>query len=112
MIMPRGETIRVEVRPALLRWARERAGLEPEQLAHRFPRLADWEREATRPTLKQLEQFAKVTHTPVGYLFLPEPPVERVPIPDFRTAGNRRIEHPSPDLLEPISKLLTAIDPL
>jgi len=100
--MPRGENIRVEVRPALLRWARERAGLQPEQLAHRFPRLADWEREATRPTLKQLEQFAKVTHTPVGYLFLPEPPVERVPIPDFRTAGNRRIEHPSPDLLDTV----------
>src|SRR5947199_5964593 len=100
--MPKAATMRVEVKPALLRWARDRAGLAPDELAHRFPQLADWERQEAHPTLKQLEQFANATHTPVGYLFLPEPPVERVPIPDFRTAGNRRIEHPSPDLLDTI----------
>jgi Zn-dependent peptidase ImmA (M78 family)/transcriptional regulator with XRE-family HTH domain len=94
--------MRVEVKPVLLRWARKRAGLDAEALAHRFPRLADWEREQARPTLKQLEQFANATHTPIGYLFLPEPPVEHVPIPDFRTAGNQRIEHPSPDLLDTV----------
>src|SRR3989442_13068990 len=100
--MPKTPIMRVDVKPALLRWARERAGLGVDELTHRFPRLADWERETARPTLKQLEQFANATHTPVGYLFLPEPPVERVPIPDFRTAGNRRIEHPSPDLLDTV----------
>jgi Zn-dependent peptidase ImmA (M78 family) len=92
--------MRVEVKPALLRWARDRAGLDVDELAHRFPRLADWERETARPTLKQLEQFANATHTPIGFLFLPEPPTEQVPIPDFRTAGNQRIDHPSPDLLD------------
>lgn len=100
--MPRAVTMRVEVKPALLRWAGDRAGLNPDELARRFPRLADWERQEVHPTLKQLEQFANATHTPIGYLFLPEPPVERVPIPDFRTAGNRRIDHPSPDLLDTI----------
>ncbi len=49
-----------------------------------------------------MEDFAKATHAPIGYLFLSEPPVERVPIPDFRTVENRRIGHPSPDLLETI----------
>jgi Zn-dependent peptidase ImmA (M78 family) len=100
--MPKAATMRVDVKPAMLRWARERAGLEPEALAHRFPKLADWERKKTRPTLKQLEAFAKATHVPIGYLFLSERPVERVPIPDFRTVENRRIRHPSPDLLETI----------
>jgi Zn-dependent peptidase ImmA (M78 family) len=100
--MPRAATLRVDVKPAMLRWARERAGLEPDALAHRFPKLADWEREEARPTLKQLEDFAKATHAPLGYLFLSEPPVERVPIPDFRTVENRLIGHPSPDLLETI----------
>lgn len=94
--------LRVEVKPELLRWACDRSGLDLDELAHRFPRLADWERDDVRPTLKQLEQFAKATRTPIGYLFLPEPPVERVPIPDFRTIGNERIERPSPDLLDTV----------
>jgi IrrE N-terminal-like domain len=100
--MLKAATMRVDVKPAMLRWARERAGLEPDALAHRFPKLADWEREEIQPTLKQLEDFAKATRAPIGYLFLTEPPVELVPIPDFRTVENRRIGHPSPDLLETI----------
>lgn len=100
--MAKTTTLRVEVKPALLQWASARAGVDPEILVHRFPRFTEWEREEVRPTLRQLEEFAKYTHTPIGYLFLPEPPVERVPIPDFRTVENRRIHRPSPDLLETI----------
>jgi len=94
--------MRVDVRPQLLRWARERARLDPDDLRTRFPRITDWERGEAHPTLKQLEQFAKATHTPLGYLFLPDPPVERVPIPDFRTVGGGHIDRPSPDLLETV----------
>ncbi len=100
--MASAATMRIEVRPAMLRWARERSGVDPDVLAHRFPKLTDWEREEARPTLKQLEDFAKATHAPVGYFFLPEPPIEQVPIPDFRTAANKRIDHPSPDLLDTV----------
>ena len=106
--------MRVDVKPELLRWARERAGFDLAALATRFPHLADWERGDARPTLKQLEQFAKATHAPVGFLFLPEPPVEEVPIPDFRTVANRHIKRPSPDLLDTvylwgICALITAV---
>jgi len=94
--------MRVEVKPELLRWARQRAGLGLVALEQRFPQLEAWERGEESPTLKQLERFANATHTPVGYLFLQEPPIERVPIPDFRTIGNEHIEQPSPDLLDTI----------
>lgn len=92
---------RVEVGPGMLRWARERAGLSDALVAKRFPKLVAWERGDDQPTQKQLEHFAKSTRTPFGYLFLPEPPVEDLPIRDFRTvaAGPR---HPSPDLLDTI----------
>lgn len=91
---------RVDVKPELLRWARARAGFSVDALAHRFPRLEAWERGEVHPTLKQLEGFAKATFTPIGFLFLEEPPVERVPIPDFRTVANVHVGHPSPDLLD------------
>jgi transcriptional regulator with XRE-family HTH domain len=94
--------MRVEVRPALLRWAQERAGLDTDELTRRFPKFSDWEQERARPTLKQLEHFAQSTHTPIGYLFLSEPPAEQVPIPDFRTMGTRPVMRPSPDLLDTI----------
>jgi len=73
-----------------------------EILESRFPRLQEWERGEARPTLKQLEDFANATHAPIGYFFLPAPPVERMPIPDFRTVAGRHIARPSPDLLDTI----------
>ncbi|MGI9069658.1 MAG: helix-turn-helix domain-containing protein [Pyrinomonadaceae bacterium] len=94
--------IRVEIKPELLSWARERAGYDLDALAHRFPKLTEWERGTAKPTLKQIERFANATHTPIGFLFLPEPPVENIPIPDFRTVRNKRLSRPSPDLLDMI----------
>ena len=94
--------MRVTLNPELLRWARERARRTVRDLAVSFPKLERWERGEEQPTLKQVERFAKTVHAPVGYLFLPEPPVERVPIPDFRTVGNVYLGHPSPDLLDTI----------
>ncbi|KAF0246859.1 MAG: hypothetical protein FD180_389 [Planctomycetota bacterium] len=94
--------LRVEVKPELLRWARERSGLDAEELSQRVPRFGEWESGASLPTLRQLECFAKATRTPVGFLFLSAPPEESVPIPDFRTMENRQMGRPSPDLLETI----------
>jgi Zn-dependent peptidase ImmA (M78 family)/transcriptional regulator with XRE-family HTH domain len=78
---------RVAVPPALFAWARERAGLDATALAARFPQLDQWEAGTRQPTLRQLEQYAQATHAPVGYFFLPAPPQESLPIPDFRTLG-------------------------
>ncbi|MGQ0650235.1 MAG: ImmA/IrrE family metallo-endopeptidase [Gemmatimonadaceae bacterium] len=94
--------MRVTVRPNLLRWARERSQIDEARLNSRFPRLGAWERGEIQPTLRQLEEFATATHTPLGYLFLPEPPEERLPVPDFRTVGGLAGRRPSPDLLDTI----------
>ena len=95
-------TVRVAVRGELLAWARARSRLAPEDLFARFPALMEWEDETEQPTLKQLEKFAHATHTPVGYLFLPEPPQEHLPVPDFRTIGGIEVGRGSPDLLDTV----------
>lgn len=93
---------RVAVRPDMLRWARERAGLDAAALATRFPKLAAWEARDVQPTLKQLQDYARATHAPFGYFFLSEPPAEPLPIPDFRTMADRAIARASPNLLDTV----------
>jgi Zn-dependent peptidase ImmA (M78 family) len=95
------QRVRPEVQPGMIRWARERAGLATAALRRRFPRIEAWERGDAAPTFKQLEAFAKAVWVPIGYLFLPEPPDERVPLPDFRS-GPDRGDRPSPHLLDTI----------
>jgi Zn-dependent peptidase ImmA (M78 family)/transcriptional regulator with XRE-family HTH domain len=92
--------LRVEVKPELLTWARERAGRNLASLVNRFPKIGLWESGEQKPTLKQLEAFAKAVHVPVGYLFLSSPPEEELPIPDMRTPGNRFLGSASADLLD------------
>lgn len=95
-------TARVAVSGELLAWASERSRLPSEQLESKFPKLDAWVSGEVHPTLKQLEGFAKATHTPVGYFFLPEPPTESLPVQDFRTRGAQTVGSASPDLLDTI----------
>ena len=92
--------IRVPVPPRMLRWACKRAGYDLSDLAGRMPQLEAWVRQERQPTLKQLEKLAKLTHTPLGYFFLPEPPEERLPVPDYRTVAGTAAAKPTPDLLD------------
>ena len=71
---------RVPVNTELLRWARKRAGMTQEDLQVKFKKLSEWESGKTQPTLKQLDAFTRAVHVPFGYVFLPEPPGERLPI--------------------------------
>ncbi len=94
--------VRVDVTADLLHWAVERAGWDEATVQRRAPKFDEWASGSHRPTLKQLEKFARDTHAPFGLLFLPEPPPETVPIPDMRTMGNVEVPRPSADLLETI----------
>lgn len=84
----------------VLRWAAERAWLSEAVLSKRFRKWPLWLAGEAQPTLRQLEDFARLTHTPIGYFFLPQPPELRLPVPDFRTLGDETPGEPSSALLD------------
>lgn len=93
---------RADVNPKLLTWARQRAGMRPRDLLGKFSKLGEWERGEAQPTFKQLEAFANATFVPFGYLFLPDPPEEEIPIPHYRSERDAAPRRPSPNLLDTI----------
>lgn len=90
----------VEASIPVLRWAAQRARLHDEDLSARFRKWPQWLSGDAQPTLKQLEDFAKLTHTAIGYFFLPEPPQLALPVPDFRTLRDQALAEPSSALLD------------
>ena len=96
---------RVTVRPELFRWARERSRLSADALTEWFPSYPAWESGQAKPTLRQLEELAKRTFTPLGYFFLPAPPDDSLTIPDFRTLKDQPLRRPSPNLLETVQTM-------
>jgi len=93
---------RIAVNPDVLDWAAGRARIEAPALERRFPKWSDWLSGEVQPTLRQLETFARLTHIPFGYFFLPEPPAVSLPVPDFRTMRDVALEEPSSELLDTI----------
>jgi Zn-dependent peptidase ImmA (M78 family) len=75
----------VDVNTGMITWAIVRAGYELQDFMVKAPKVQDWIAGTKKPTVKQLEDFSKKVHLPFGYLFLPEPPKEHLPIPFFRT---------------------------
>lgn len=102
------------VNPSVLLWARDRARMEPNRLADKAhvktDRLLRWEEGTARPTFKQAQDLARVLHIPFGFLFLPSPPKETLPIPDLRTVGNRATGWLSPDLRDVLADVLRKQD--
>lgn len=91
------------LKPKVLTWARERARLSPAELAAKMKRSKDqvhqWEIDGVIKT-NWAEKLAQVTHTPYGCLYLPEPMEEKLPVSDFRTLKDKKLERPSPNLID------------
>lgn len=101
---------RAYINPALLTWARQRAGLSPEQAARRVGvaagKLAAWETGEVRPTLRQAETLAQKLYVPFGYLYLSQIPQMDLNLPDLRTADGRPVSNPSPEFEEVLNNAL------
>ena len=98
------------VTPDVLTWARLRRGLEVGELASRLnvkpEAINAWEDGAKRPTFRQAQLFAQAVYVPFGYLYLPEPPIEELPLPDFRIIPGQNSKEPSADFLDLLNDVL------
>lgn len=90
----------IPVNPAILRWARETAGLSLEVAARKLSQksisagtVASWESGEASPSYTQLEKLAyQVYKRPLALFFFPEPPVEQTPRQAFRTLPEQEIK--------------------
>ena len=72
---------RVEIRPELLLWACERAGDGAAALREKYS-VQEWISGEKKPTLKQIEDFARAARVPMGYLFVEHRPILIIRDPD------------------------------
>ena len=77
---------RVEnINKEIIEWAIIRNGNSLEEFYAQNPNVESWIKGEKNPTVKQLENFTHKVHVPFGYMFLPKPPNETIPLPFFRT---------------------------
>jgi Zn-dependent peptidase ImmA (M78 family)/transcriptional regulator with XRE-family HTH domain len=108
-----GVSERIAVTPAVIVWARESSGLDPDQAAHKLTvsraTLDGWETGEKPPTIKQLRKAAKTYRRPLAVLLLPSPPTDFMPLQDFRRTSTA--ETPlSPELVSEVKRALTQRD--
>lgn len=95
------------INTTMLTWARERSGTAVSEFARKcgvsLDKLSEWESGHCPLTFKQAMTYAEKAHIPFGYLFLAQPPIDELPIPDLRTIEgqiNRRLSAELLDLIK------------
>jgi hypothetical protein len=95
----------VNIAPEVLAWALSRSQKSPQELETVLPDLMLWISGLKSPTLEQLEILAVETRTPIGFLFLKQPPPEEPPLwPQDRADEGRK-----PRLLNALTRYLLGL---
>ncbi|MGO9262606.1 MAG: ImmA/IrrE family metallo-endopeptidase [Bryobacteraceae bacterium] len=100
---------RALITPGLILWARERARAKRDEVAKKLSikpeSIEGWELGNSFPTFNQAQHLADILHVPFGYLFLPSPPQEKLPLQDFRTLRGERGQ-PSAELIDLLNDVI------
>lgn len=95
--------MKAHINPAVLRWAREQAGLSLDEAAQRAgiadtkkkaggERLEEWETGEEIPGRTQVAKLAKTYYRPVLTFYMRTPPAQAEPIHDFRTVADQPVD--------------------
>ncbi|ACD91496.1 protein of unknown function DUF955 [Chlorobium limicola DSM 245] len=96
--------MKVAVNAHVLEWALDRSRRR-ESLERKFPKLSGWRDGDALPTIRQLQDFSKAAAVPFGYLLLQNPPVEQLPVANFRTVSAESGSGLSPELIDTIQAM-------
>ncbi|MHA1289210.1 MAG: ImmA/IrrE family metallo-endopeptidase [Candidatus Thorarchaeota archaeon] len=81
-------SVKANITPEVIKWARESAGFSPEDAAKKIGRPVDdinaWEAGEKKPTIPQARNASKVYKRPLAVFFLPHPPKDFSTLRDFR----------------------------
>lgn len=97
-------TVNVNIQPAILRWAVGQT--DEEKLGAKLvENINHWIVGTKIPTFKQIEDFSKKSHIPLGYFFLQTPPAEHIQLLEYRTMDSVELTRPSRDLIDTIYEM-------
>ena len=107
--MPNQPTIAIN--PSLLVWAREQSGYDLDRVAKRLQvkeeRVAEWEAGERQPTMRQVENLARMFHRPLSVFFMPRPPQLPPLAAEYRRLPDVEPGHESPELRLALRQMLT-----
>jgi Zn-dependent peptidase ImmA (M78 family) len=93
--------ITVDIAPAILSWVINNTSLLNTD-DNLYTKVTAWISGEKKPTFNQIETLSKKTHVPLGYFFLKNPPVENLPILEYRTVNSTAIANPSRDIIDTV----------
>ena len=100
----------VSANPRLLEWARQESGWPLERVAKRLQikveRVEAWEKGERTPTLRQIEELARLFHRPLSVFFLSRPPRLAPLAAEYRRLPGIRPGHESPQLRLALRQML------
>jgi Zn-dependent peptidase ImmA (M78 family) len=98
----------------MLLWAREEAGFTVEEVATKMKKTADtvaaWEHGSARPTLRQVEQLAKIYHRPYSVFTLKGPPDVKPLAREYRRLLNVAPGREAPELRVALREMIARRD--
>lgn len=96
------QSVRANVQPEILTWARETAGYQLGEAAQKLQvkpeRLNFWESGEAQPTINQLRNMARVYKRPLGVFYLQEAPQGFLVVRDYRRLPGDGMRRFSPEL--------------
>lgn len=96
---------RIHIQPEVLKWAISASQINKENLISQFNKIDSWITGDEDPTINQAIQLSNKLRVPFGYLLLESPPIEEIPIVEFRTIESKEINNPSRELIDTIKDM-------